>query len=632
MLILLIACGSPRATTPPDGTVDPPIDGAVDASPPDAAPSGDPFEALRAMSGICSPDQWCWRAPAPSGNLYSHVYSTAPDNIWLIGQHGTVMQWNGHAWTAHHPPVPAGYDPIQLPMSITGRSRTDTWLIYGTSVVHWDGVKWTLVDTAPAGAPITYDSIWEAPNGDVWFTTSIGTVKRSVGGGPFQELAVNACPGCFLGSIWGTSADDIFITTLPAGIVHYDGQSFTRSYNGPAIAGSYLGTKNDVWVSGADGALLHWDGTSWTPMDTGVGAYVAGVAALAGNDVWWWASSSSAAARLLHWDGATLTAARTDTAGAPLLYAGAIIAGRWWLVGDAGGVYTLAGATVSPVVEPTPLRSARAIWGTAENNLYFATGGEIVHWDGTSLTSIPIAASTLSGIHKQGTDELFATGFELSADRTEYLTMGYHFNGTSWTSAQLERAPIEAHRYFAQTVALASGEALSVGYGGLAYRYASGQWTPIATGITTDLVGVWGPDADSAWMTGPRGVLLRWSRVDPGIATPDLTLPPTSDDLGPIHGAAGITWIGVTNNTYVFSRSAAGAWTTVPASVVASGIFAVSATNVVASSAAQSRLARWNGTQFVAEDTASGIATPVLFQPPGGLMLAAGRWGILQHP
>ena len=88
----------------------------------------------------------------------------------------------------------------------------------------------------------------------------------------------------------------------------------------------------------------------------------------------------------------------------------------------------------------------------------------------------------------------------------------------------------------------------------------------------------------------------------------------------------------MTNNTYVFSRSPSCAWTTIPASVVASGISAISATNVVASPAAQSRLARWNGTQVIAENTASGIATPVLFQPPGGLMLVAGRWGILQHP
>lgn len=85
--------------------------------------------------------------------------------------------------------------------------------------------------------------------------------------------------------------------------------------------------------------------------------------------------------------------------------------------------------------------------GTKNDVWVSGADGALLHWDGT----------TLSGIHKQGTDELFATGFELSADHTEYLTMGYHFNGTSWTSTQLEHAPIEAHRYFTQTTALAAG-------------------------------------------------------------------------------------------------------------------------------------------------------------------------------
>ena len=153
----------------------------------------------------------------------------------------------------------------------------------------------------------------------------------------------------------------------------------------------------------------------------------------------------------------------------------------------------------------------------------------------------------------------------------------------------------------------------------------------MATGVTADLMGVWGPDGDQLWMTGTQGTLLTWSRTDPGVAVPDLTLPATPDDLGPIHGAGGITWIGVTNNIYVLMKPPGGSWTTVMANVVPSGLFAVSATNVVAASSAQSRLARWNGTQFIAEDTASGIATPVLFQPPGASMLASGRWGIVQH-
>lgn len=623
---VLGACGTPPASTPPDAPTD------VSDAPPDGSPFGDPFEALQKLPPICSVDQWCWRTPTPTGNEYHRIYATGPDNIWLVGQHGTVMQWNGFSWTAHRPAVAVGQSAVQYPMSISGRSGTDIWLIYGNAIVHWDGVAWTIRDPGPGG-PVTLNSIWQAPNGDVWATQSNGMIRRSRGGGAFQEITAG-CGTCYLGSIWGVAPDDFFITMLPAGILRSDGESFVRSYNGPFIAGSFMGRKDDVWVSGVDGGVLRWNGASWaTASMTPPQWYVTGLAALAPDDVWWWASVSSSMVAFWHWNGTTLSKTPVDTAGAPALHAGAIVDGRWWLVGDTGSVYTTAAPGVlRPVVNPPLVRGVQGIWGSADDNLYFATGGEIWHWNGSMVRSIAIPANTISGVRRNGGDELFATGFELSADQTQYIANAFHYDGERWTKTQLAAGPLAAHRYFTAVHAMGPGKAMAVGYGGLAYHFAGGAWTPVATGVTTDLMGVWGPDADRVWMTGPGGRLLAWDSASPGVATADPSLPPTTDDLGPIHGADGITWIGLTNTTAVLRRDVSGSWTRVPSNVAARGLFAVSATNVVASSGSQSRLARWNGAQFVAEDTGSGIATPVLFHPPGGPMLAAGLWGIVQHP
>jgi hypothetical protein len=48
------------------------------------------------------------------------------------------------------------------------------WLIYGTTLQHWDGQTWTIRDTAPTTGNPAFDSVWEAPNGDVWATMSNG--------------------------------------------------------------------------------------------------------------------------------------------------------------------------------------------------------------------------------------------------------------------------------------------------------------------------------------------------------------------------------------------------------------------------------------------------------------------------
>ena len=66
--------------------------------------------------------------------------------------------------------------------------------------------------------------------------------------------------------------------------------------------------------------------------------------------------------------------------------------------------------------------------------------------------------------------------------------------------------------------------------------------------------------------------------------------------------------------------------------VAVNGLFAIDAGNAVVTSAAQSRIARWNGTRFVPEDNASGLATPLVFRPPGGPMLAGGYSGLVQRP
>src|SRR5258705_473809 len=83
--------------------------------------------ALPAMPAQCSADHWCWRDPKPVGNDYDHVYATSDDNIWLIGQHGTVLQWDGAAWRTHHPAVLPGQAAAQFPMSISGRNAGDMW-------------------------------------------------------------------------------------------------------------------------------------------------------------------------------------------------------------------------------------------------------------------------------------------------------------------------------------------------------------------------------------------------------------------------------------------------------------------------------------------------------------------------
>src|SRR5262249_32576777 len=148
-----------------------------------------------------------------------------------------------------------------------------------------------------------------------------------------------------------------------------------------------------------------------------------------------------------------------------------------------------------------------SMWGAADDDMYFASGAEIKHWNGTAMATIftspsGISVDRVSGVRANGADEIFATGRALTDDRSGYIALGYRYDGTTWTKTELDQAPLADHRYFSRVWANAPGEAIAVGYGGIAYRYAGGSWQRITTGVTTDLMGVWGPDADHAWISG----------------------------------------------------------------------------------------------------------------------------------
>src|SRR5262249_34902493 len=382
---------------------------------------------------------------------------------------------------------------------------------------------------------------------------------------------------------------------------------------------------------GAGGTLLHWDGKTWTSVPSGHSSGVLVRAAVRGrDDVWWWNSGS--ALDLVHWDGKAITTTTIDDTGARGQFTDVAMMGvRWWLVGCRGAVSAVTSHnTLQPVVHSV-LVGMQSMWGSGDSDMYFTNGGEIFHWDGATTTTIPVTARRVTGVRTEGTDELFAGGYRLSDDHTQYVALAFHYDGANWSKVELDVAPFAANRYFEAIWPLGAGEAIAVGGSRLAYHYTGGAWTPITTGVTVNLMGVWGSDADHAYITGAQGTLLRWDRANPLVAIPDPTLDAamvpidpingTALDFGPISGAGGKLWIGMPLSADLLSYDGM-TWTKVHSGVPAGGLLAIDATHVVVSSPGQSLLARWDGAEWTTEDIASGTTLPVLFQPPGGPLLA----------
>ncbi|HJT97467.1 MAG TPA: hypothetical protein VJ696_04060 [Rhodanobacteraceae bacterium] len=222
---------------------------------------------------------------------------------------------------------------------------------------------------------------------------------------------------------------------------------------------------DDVWAGGwrngqtTDGFvggqvfLAHWDGHEWTqipaPVSTGSGSEIAGIKAVASDDVWFvgsWIADSGWQALALHWNGSSLELVETPfpvpggTPGWSLSTADGVAANDLWAVGHGSdGDMSLApyvlhwtGGTwdLTPDVPmPGDQIEFNSLLALGANDVYAAgswfTGGDgygplIIHYDG-STWSIATQAGGGGPMITLGGGSVLALG-----NPTLY------WNGTSW--------------------------------------------------------------------------------------------------------------------------------------------------------------------------------------------------------
>lgn len=75
----------------------------------------------------------------PLGRALFKVWGTSSDELFVVGEYGTIWQKTGDTWTlASDPPVATG----NL-TTVAGCSGSDVWAVGQRDVLHYDGVVWT---------------------------------------------------------------------------------------------------------------------------------------------------------------------------------------------------------------------------------------------------------------------------------------------------------------------------------------------------------------------------------------------------------------------------------------------------------------------------------------------------------
>lgn len=226
-----------------------------------------------------------WSAEGPSEH-HLHAIGGVAGVLFAVGDGGAVWRRENGAWRAEHRDADYELDGVfgsdqahafvvgktvwlehedgewrehrdRPPASgVWGASSDDVWVAGSAGLHHWDGSRWTPVEST---ADQTMFAVWGAGREDVWAVGAQGRLLHYDGRAWSEQGAPTAQN---LLAVWGSGADDVWAVGQHGTILHYDGSAWRWRDSGTdhllhAVWGS---SASDVWVIGHGGVILHYAG------------------------------------------------------------------------------------------------------------------------------------------------------------------------------------------------------------------------------------------------------------------------------------------------------------------------------------------------------------------------------------
>ena len=105
-------------------------------------------------------------------NALFKVWGTSPDNVYMVGQNGTILHWDGSRLVDESP------DTDKDLISLWGSGPDNVAVVGGRGngvLVHWDGSNWTPKSLKPL---IGLNGIWVRDSETAWVDGAKGTIAK----------------------------------------------------------------------------------------------------------------------------------------------------------------------------------------------------------------------------------------------------------------------------------------------------------------------------------------------------------------------------------------------------------------------------------------------------------------------
>lgn len=494
---------------------------------------------------VCSKDGFCWEQPAPQGETLRAAWAASASDVWLVGEHGSLLHYDGAGFVSHNLPQHTALRDVH------GSASDDVWAVGDRGLVfHFDGQQWKSED----------------------LSMLIGGAAELTSGGLFAIFASSPS------SVWAVGSSGV-----SALILHYDGKSWSSQlasalsdqtlravWAAPTTAG-----KTRVWAAGDKGVIASFDGDEWQLDSTPTQAALHSIHGLTETQVW--AVGDSAMA--LRWDGTawkrisegltgTLNNVRVNRLPAPPPPAAGTGGGAGGAGGDAmsGNAGTsAAGSGGAAASAPMAPQGPWLVYAFGERGHVFRYNGEV--WaelpSGTDAALLGAARlkqdafmavgergqltrfmddgrltmSTGSRAHHLGLWQAKQTLWAVGDGITKHDVSGWDevprpseralygvwadddavwAVGTAGTIIRMRDSDFEpleiaaAGDTWLRSIYGAGSSLWIVGDRGLALTAAAGGFVEVATPVRTVLHDVWGNSDDDFWAVGEASVVLRW--------------------------------------------------------------------------------------------------------------------------
>jgi hypothetical protein len=455
---------------------------------------------------------WVTTQAAPSNAAYrlSAIWAQSASTVWAVGDSGTVRRWNGTSWVNE-----ATNSASVTNNGIHGSSASDVWAVgsNGTVFKRINGVwnKYTY------GTNANLLDVWVIAPDDVWSVGSVGSPGGEGSGSGVRHNGVPIAVGStqtFL-SVWASSASNVFAGDAAGTVVRWNGTSWDSwPVLGEAVVALWGSGPLDVWAVGDGGERSHFDGTRWRSIGPDTMSQAVSIWGSGPGDVWMTGSS------LLHYGGSAFT----TTAGPPGVTTLDAIGGTdddniWIMDYGAYDLWQFHGGTWTK----RNVGGASHAWGTAWDDMWFAAGNSMKHWDGSTTTS-QATGDIVNAVWGASSTDVWMAGSSL-----------HHYTGT-WTEVATTQLTHAMWGFGANDI-WAVGSAVL-------HKTAAG-WNTVTAPGTTDLFGVWGAASNDVWAVGEAGLVIHWN----GTAWSAVDLGLTADLYDVWGTAADDVWIVGTQNT-----------------------------------------------------------------------------------